>query len=253
MFKHNEEAKKQYELEQENERIITDELEQISIHTKDIEELMQLTERIRDYRNKIYELKLKLRDKLEDIYSEKKVEELTKMKNIMEKDKLVEIRYLCENLIYDSMTMNEIAQIALYYNVYPNTAIYLKLHKLGNSFEYDRHNIIEEGCNINNQINITQDLKECFSNGEYSRDRIMKETTLNKIVNGKITVARYNEQNNKNLVESIREIEEDTIRKINVKRVNEVIKYYEKELLFWQDKYLIESIEMGDSSEHFYE
>lgn len=116
-------AKEQYELEKDNERIVDKEIEQISRHITNMEELLSLTQKIRDYRAEIYKLKLELKGQLEEIYAKKDTKLLIDMKERTNRDEQVLYNGSVTNLIAGEATIERVSQKALKYLCFPNTEV----------------------------------------------------------------------------------------------------------------------------------
>jgi hypothetical protein len=177
MFIDNEIAKMQYEIDKKNEKIIDEELNEITRHIKDIEDITKLKENVRKYREKIYEIKLELENELSDIYQTRKNEELTEMEKRTNEDKEVIINSGIENCIYDIGSMNKICKMSLKNHMYLYTNLIKILEdsiNISRDMEFDNYDG-ENGCITSMDINITARFRNYACNWGYGWFVIKKD------------------------------------------------------------------------------
>jgi hypothetical protein len=253
MFADNETAKRQYEIDKKNEKIINEEIKEIARHTKSTEEIIKLTETLRNYRKEIYKLKLMLKNELAEIYQIRENEELTEMEERTNKDKEVIINSGMENYIFDVGTMAIICDISNTNHMYPYTNLIKLLEELEDvwieedifsgedvkGMEMDFRIVLTKNCidDLGESRRNRRDSVEYTINNKYLNYRKKGEYYINPVAAEKLS-ARAND---------IRKLEEELTNQINSYRTNEVLQYYEKELTYWQEKYLEKSMEINDS------
>lgn len=251
MFEDNEKAKAQYEIEQNNEKIVDKEIEQISRHITNMEELLSLTQKIRDYRAEIYKLKLGLKGQLEEIYAKKDTKLLIDMKERTNRDEQVLYNGSVTNLIAGEASIERVSQKSLKHLGFPNTEVIKIFEKEGKSDIVCCNKVIKDNKDIVYDINgwiVTENFKNIIVDECNRKIKLEKLYAISKSENYvNINDRKGNEENIKRLEEK----EKLIIRKIILIRTAQVLKYYESELSYWQEINLINSIENGDG-EHYW-
>lgn len=244
-------AKEQYELEKENERIVEKEIEQISRHIINMEELLSLTQKIRDYRAEIYKLKLELKGQLEEIYAKKDTKLLIDMKKRTDRDEQVLYNGSVTNLIAGEASIERVSQRALKYLCFPNTEVIeiFKQESERNGFSCNR--VVKDNKEIVYDINgwlVTENFTDIIVD---ENNRRIELENLDAISKSKNYVNINNREDNEENIKRLEEKERLTIRKIISIRTAQILKYYESELTYWQEINLINSIENGDGEHYF--
>lgn len=244
-------AKEQYELEKDNERIVDKEIEQISRHITNMEELLSLTQKIRDYRTEIYKLKLELKGQLEEIYAKKDTKLLIDMKKRTDRDEQVLYNGSVTNLIAGEASIERVSQRALKYLCFPNTEVIeiFKQESERNGFSCNR--VGKDNKEIVYDINgwlVTENFTDIIVD---KNNRRIELENLDAISKSKNYVNINNREDNEENIKRLEEKERLTIRKIISIRTAQILKYYESELTYWQEINLINSIENGDGEHYF--
>ncbi len=198
--------KQQCEIEEQNEKIMNMLIEQIATHTENEETLLREMHEIREYRDKIYNLKLNLGSYLRKAYESKDSSVLEGLKKKMDifKDETCNVSLKCflkSDKSGEDISNSVIGSI------------------LADSLTYRQYPIQTLARTNVDKFDLTN-LGIIFFASEESKKRYLKRMA-----------APYS-------MPDMPQYELDTIRKINTLNLNTVFSYYEKELQFWQKKNL---------------
>lgn len=275
-------AEQQYKIEKSNDEIIDELINQISRHTKDINDIIKLIEKVRNYRSEIYAIKLELKHCLSDIYSKKNSKNLAEIREQVEQDREVKINTSITNFIENIRGIQEICNEAQNINVYPTTMMIKEIERILLNkrvkicFECTsttrRYIVEEEGTNLiftsgfGNKV--LEALKTDYiapqsepssmtitpiieTKGQKEIISMMVVTitdeSLKKLANGEYCISRYNHSSHKEAIEIEKRIEDECIKIINTSRVAKILQYYEQELSYWQEIKLKNQSELGDT------
>jgi hypothetical protein len=260
MFADNETAKKQYEIDQKNENIIDEEIKEITRHTKNTEDIIKLMEKVRDYRNEIYKLKLMLKNELPEIYQIRNNKELTEMEERTNEDKEVIINNCIEGYIFSAETMDKICDMSDKNHMYPYTNLIKLLEKLKEKdISYTRCGYEGEYVYYTEMVDFTRPFVDTITRnikiyqysepGNGNKEKgifCIKEDRLEKMKKGGYLMGVGSSKMHTR-ANDVRKLEEDLTNQINSYRTGEVLQYYEKELKYWQERYLEKAMEINDS------
>ncbi len=256
MFKDNEKARNQYEIEQKNEKIVDKEMEQISRYTTNMEELLDLTQKIRNYRAEIYKFKLELKGQLEGIYEQKDTKLLSDMETRANKDENVLYNLSVTNLIFGEDSLEKVLQSSLTQLCFPNAAVM----KIFSNMVDERWLCVTEK---RDDVDIYYNIGGWMVTKEFKNAIVIHDTQGDKILLGELDRTlknvyymnrkkEYASEENARKNQRLEEKEQFTIKRIILIRASQILQYYEKELSYWQEINLINEIENGDS-EHYFE
>lgn len=258
-------AKNQYEIEQDNEKIIDELINQISRHTKEMSDIIKLIEKVRDYRAEIYKMQLELKYHLAHIYSEKINQNLEEIKRQVERDAKVRTNESITNWIANISGVMEICNVAQSENVYPATVVIEKIRTLLNAggdicqtkdddtnkcvyMFLDRTRsktlLTTEGFGRNIFYASSKNIKQ--ENKEVTKKSVNE--ILEKLANGQFSICK-NEYDTER-AKTMEKIENDCIKSINTIKIAQILQYYEQELLYWQKENLKKLLEIGDNEEY---
>lgn len=261
----NDKAKNQYEIDQDNEKIMDELINQISRHSKEMSDIIKLMEKVRAYRAEIYKIQLELKHYLVDIYSKKTNQNLEEIKQQLERDGKVRTNESITNWIENTPGVNDICNIAQSENIYPATVVIEKMRELLNE-EYDMYEIQNEENKKwiyifkeetvfksekftedfgNNVFNI---LSKLYSN-KYNEITIkITDEALEKLENGQLSIGKNEYATER--AKKMKNIENDCIKSINTTKIAQILQYYEQELIYWQREKLKNQLEIGDTEEY---
>ena len=260
-------TKEQYNIEKINNSLIKFQIEEVTRHLDDYDQLINFTQIIRQYKEKIYELKMKLGSDIEKVYSIKNGKVLEQLKERKEWLEGIETKGCITSLIANQEQLKTICKKSESKNEYP-ISFFLMLLK-----EYEGQEI--QIGNRDGRSHYCLELGKSF----YSREKkeIIKEpiiglTTSNYIYENEnleqieikenvFAILGYKKVNKQLLkmittiaceYEKLSETEERAIQMVNIQKSAEIFKYYEQEIEFWEEINLKKVIE-NDEEEHYLE
>ncbi len=229
-----EQIKKQYNLEKQNEETIDMLIDQITIHIDEEKLLMDFMQKIREYRSRIYELKLQLGSYLTKAYQEKNTIELQDLRKRMNRVKKqtsktsITCFFIEDNIAKESM--QNIFKIGLETGEYPLQVMARRCSILKETKEENRL-LIKENNETQSYEFYNEDGSKKLLRGlnEYWY-QLINSKKLEDLIEGNQVVI-----NNENINNEFKDLEKASIKKINTFNMRIVFSYYEKELKFWEE------------------
>lgn len=253
-------SKSPQEIEKINERIIDDAIAEILRHTESMSDALEIIKRLREYRTDIYRVKLSLREGLQKAYTERKIRELTELKQKIDEDKKVLYNGSVSDVYFKQISVRNICQEAMNNNEYPLTVLFRKIRENENRKWVMAINDGKTGYELKEygkkgfRWAITRSSLKLFdvisSGSTFEQDIYTLNTKQVELLeNGKLTCARNTDE--KNLLSDVMQEEKKAIKKANIMRAEQIFHYYENEIECWRDFLLKRNIEETDKEQVF--
>ncbi len=233
-----------------------------------MKDVIDLMDRVRGYREKIYAVQLELRNELSDIFSERDIQELEDIRKQIETEEegVADIG----DWIFDPKDVKKICIEAQNRNVYPTTIVIEKLRRLVEDekiqllcrkrvYEYEEKNRQFDVFYISADKTIGYTVGFCGEVFEVSKEKAQKNNdiyvyitsgNLEKLAKGQCNISRSYGELDRGNMKIIKKIESDCINAINANKVAQVLQYYERELLYWQEIKMKAESEKGDTEQY---
>lgn len=247
--------KKQYQIEKENERIINEEIKQIMSHCLDENFSLNFMQKIREYRSKIYELKISLEEELTDAYKNKTSKKLIEMEKNLKRVEKMKNPALISDWISNFQYVKAYCDSAIARKRYPTQQLFEALkERIGKTIRRYQYVNGEEKWQEERDGYVIKVDNMCFIEGAVGGlstvitgiEGTIDEQEVEKLEKGQILLKPFPEN------KKARKLERQTIERINVIKATDIFQYYESEIEFWQEQNLKKKLEQSNR-EYYYE